>query len=279
MQQSIRTDQIPSNLTLLWKGFTKRCDNAELPDAQIEVANFRLDPAKLKRYNAFCGFESGALPLSFPFVATQPLQLMLLTDPDVPVKPLGMIHMGVRFVQSAPMDTDSDYRFVLNVGTQQRTDAGLEFELVGRFFGAQDQEVAAYYSRCLLRMPPPENSRRRRPARTPRVTRDWQALASLTLDTASARGYAKISGDYNPIHLHRFTAKPFGFDAPIAHGMYMVAKVLSTVKTPLKAAEFDFKRPALLPISATVEGEGEALRLVNEGGKPLLEGQVSPLEA
>ncbi len=280
MQQSIRIDQIPSNLALMWKGFTKRCDNAELPDAQIEVSDFRLDPDKLKRYNAFCGFEADAMPLSFPFVATQPLQLMLLTDPDVPAKPMGIIHMGVRFVQSAPMDTETAYRFLLTVGAQQRTEAGLEFELVGRFFGPEQQEVAAYYSRCLLRMPPPETSgRRRRPARAPRVTREWQPLGPLQLDTAAARGYAKISGDYNPIHLHKITAKPFGFEAPIAHGMYMVAKVLATVKRPIGEAQFDFKRPALMPIAAQVEGDGEALRLVNEGGKPLLEGQIVPLDA
>ncbi|SHG95942.1 MaoC/PaaZ C-terminal domain-containing protein [Ferrimonas marina] len=273
MQHSITPDQIPSNLTLLWKGFTKRCDNAELPEARIQVDQFRFDLLKLRRYNQFCGFEQDVLSLSYLFVATQPLQLMLLTDPSVPVKPLGMIHLGVSFYAHKPLDLEQSYRFELSVGEQGQTEKGLEFELVGRFFEGEE-EVAGYRSQCLLKMPSTERRRRRRGAREPKVAYEWSKVTDIGLDEVHARGYARVSGDYNPIHLHRLTSKPFGFDAPIAHGMYMVARVLAEVALPLKEAKFEFKRPALLPIAGSLEQDGEAVRLVNEGGKPLVEGSV-----
>lgn len=64
------------------------------------------------------------------------------------------------------------------------------------------------------------------------------------------RKFAKVSGDYNPIHLYPFTAKLFGFPRNIAHGMWSLGKALA--KYP-KATEVPyeltvlFKTPVLLP--------------------------------
>jgi hypothetical protein len=43
------------------------------------------------------------------------------------------------------------------------------------------------------------------------------------------RNYARVSGDFNPIHLSRWTAKVMGFRQAIAHGMYSEAICLSAV--------------------------------------------------
>jgi hypothetical protein len=43
------------------------------------------------------------------------------------------------------------------------------------------------------------------------------------------RKYARVSGDFNPIHLSRWTAKVMGFRQAIAHGMYSKAICLSAV--------------------------------------------------
>lgn len=37
--------------------------------------------------------------------------------------------------------------------------------------------------------------------------------------------FAAVVSDYNPIHLYPATAKLFGFKRPIAHGMFVAAKV------------------------------------------------------
>ncbi len=274
MNQTLTQNEIPSNLSLVWKGFLKRCAPGELPAMEMKVEGFRFDADKLKRYNAFCGFSPDALPLSYLFVATQPIQLMLLTDKSVPVQPLGMIHLGVSFELHTEVKAETAYDVVVKVGEQERTEKGLEFELVGEFWH-NGQRCASYVSRCLLRLPAEGGRRRRRAsARAPKVEYQWEVLEPLALAPQVARGYARISGDYNPIHLHRITAKPFGFDAPIAHGMYMVARMHSAVAEPLRSASFDFKRPVLMPGNGTVERDGDALRLANSAGKPLVEASI-----
>ena len=40
------------------------------------------------------------------------------------------------------------------------------------------------------------------------------------------REYAKISGDYNPIHLSPWLAKVFGFQRDIAHGFGVMAQAI-----------------------------------------------------
>ncbi|WP_176819184.1 MaoC family dehydratase [Ferrimonas sediminum] len=265
-------NQIPASIPLIARAIMKRAVPAELPEKAIEITGFRFDQSKLEKYNAFCGFASGSLPLSYLFVATQPVQLMLLIQRDVPVKPLGMIHLGVSFELLQPLSLEQEYDFTLKVGDQQETIKGLEFELIGEFYLA-GQCVARYVSRCLLKLDGPR--KRGRPTREPKIAYDWKAIGQIALEEADARRYASISGDYNPIHLHRLTAKPFGFDAPIAHGMYLVAKMLASVNEPLTQASFQFQRPVLMPCTGTIERDGEGLRLANEAGKALVAAKIS----
>ena len=47
----------------------------------------------------------------------------------------------------------------------------------------------------------------------------WIAVSRSTrwrLPADQGRRYAAVSGDYNPIHLYGWAARPFGFKQPIA---------------------------------------------------------------
>ncbi|MDQ9817487.1 MaoC/PaaZ C-terminal domain-containing protein, partial [Acinetobacter bereziniae] len=46
---------------------------------------------------------------------------------------------------------------------------------------------------------------------------EWNILEN------TGRRYAKVSGDFNLIHIHAITAKAFGFKQAIAHGMWSKA--------------------------------------------------------
>jgi acyl dehydratase len=43
------------------------------------------------------------------------------------------------------------------------------------------------------------------------------------------RRYAPVSGDFNPIHLTGWSARLLGFDQPIAHGMWTLARALAVL--------------------------------------------------
>ncbi|MFN3432211.1 MAG: MaoC/PaaZ C-terminal domain-containing protein, partial [Candidatus Sericytochromatia bacterium] len=73
------------------------------------------------------------------------------------------------------------------------------------------------------------------------------------LDSDEGRRYARLSGDYNPIHLSPWTSQLFGFRRPILHGMDAAARVQAGIERgtglEVSALEIAFKRPIALPAS------------------------------
>ncbi|WP_026181188.1 MaoC/PaaZ C-terminal domain-containing protein [Demetria terragena] len=74
--------------------------------------------------------------------------------------------------------------------------------------------------------------------------------ARWRLPSDLGRRYARVSGDVNPIHMSRLSAKALGFPRTIAHGMWSAARMLATVENRVPDAyDFDisFRKPVLLP--------------------------------
>lgn len=111
------------------------------------------------------------------------------------------------------------------------------------------------------------------PTRLVEATR-WYADGDI------GRRYAKVAGDYNPIHLSALSARLFGFPSAIAHGMWNQAMALAALRTHLPKAgyrfEVDFHKPVRLPAevvlsaspaepSGTLRLEGKEQRLHMSG--------------
>lgn len=272
----INQHQLPTPVSLLVKALLKK-GKVPLPQLSVVIEDFVFDSQSVNRYNAICGLPHDVLPLPFLFVATQPAQLLLLTHPDVSLKLVGMIQTHVSFHQELPLEIGKPYDFNLDVVACSQTDKGMAFELEGRFtVGGHYQ--ASYRSRCLVRDPVRKRqsvseSKALYSNYLEREAQAWTRLETLSLTPKMARRYAMVSGDYNPIHLHRLTAKPFGFKAPIIHGMYSVARMFAVIGSPVSDVEFTFRRPAFLPSPVQLEAREGELRLLNKEGKPLVEAQ------
>lgn len=84
---------------------------------------------------------------------------------------------------------------------------------------------------------------------------DRALIGEISALADTGRRYAKISGDYNPIHLSAISAKAFGFKQPIAHGMWTLSRAVSAfvshqenVQTSVvKEVSCRFKKPVFLP--------------------------------
>ena len=77
-----------------------------------------------------------------------------------------------------------------------------------------------------------------------------QGSATWRLGAGLGRRYAAVSGDRNPIHLSRLSARAFGFPRQIAHGMWSQARALAAVENRLPDAYTvvaELRRPILLP--------------------------------
>ena len=271
----INQEQLPSSISLLMKAVLKK-GKEPLPRMKVAIDGFVFEKAVVNRYNTCCGLPNDTLPMPFMFVATQPAQLMLLTHPEVSLTLLGLIHTHVSFYQETPLETGKPYDFTLEVVACGHTEKGLEFELEGRF-SVNGGYQAGYRSRCLLKDKPQVFDKQKKQTESPDEVEEqspaWSKLETLILAPKIARSYAAVSGDYNPIHLHWLTAKPFGFKAPIIHGMYSVARMFTAITTPVQHAEFTFCRPAFLPSTVTMEAREGELRILNRDGKPLVEGR------
>ena len=81
-------------------------------------------------------------------------------------------------------------------------------------------------------------------------------LVNWQLGSDTGRRYARVSGDYNPIHLFPLSAKLFGFRRHIAHGMYLKALALSTLlqdsESLPSSAQITFRKPVLLPADVSL---------------------------
>jgi acyl dehydratase len=83
----------------------------------------------------------------------------------------------------------------------------------------------------------------------------WAPLADWTLGGGAGRRFARASGDFNPIHLWGWTARPFGFRRPILHGFCTAALVAHALvegpldgdPTALRRLRIAFRAPLPLP--------------------------------
>ncbi len=116
------------------------------------------------------------------------------------------------------------------------------------------------------------------PAALPTIA-EWRLPGDL------GRRYATVSGDRNPIHMHALTAKPLGFPAAIAHGMWTKARCLAALESRLPdafSAEVRFRKPILLPakveFASVAADSGEIDFAVRDAKRatPHLDGRITP---
>ncbi len=99
------------------------------------------------------------------------------------------------------------------------------------------------------------------------------------------RQYAKVSGDYNPIHLSALSARLFGFPKAIAHGLWNKARTLAALGNYLPAANIEidvtFRKPVFLPnelvLYASAPGSSGDLRLTGAGELEHMIGHWRPI--
>ncbi|HLD67643.1 MAG TPA: MaoC/PaaZ C-terminal domain-containing protein [Pseudomonas sp.] len=212
-----------------------------------------VDPAHLARYRQLCGFaDSALLPPTYPHILAFALQLQLLTDKAFPFPLLGLVHLENRIRVIRPLGGLGPFTVSVQVQHLQPHDKGALFSLITRL----DDQLGLLWegdSRILCRAlhldgTPVERSEEAPLPLSPLA--HWPAPASI------GRAYARISGDYNPIHLSAPSARLFGFPRAIAHGLWNKARVLAALGDQLPAAgygvEARFHKPVLLPSALTL---------------------------
>ena len=272
----------PSLTDLYIRAATRRkITGTTLPDSGLR-SWVDVDAGRLAAYRKVCAFADNALlPPTYPHVLAFALQMQLLTAKEFPFPLLGLIHLNNRIRVLRPMGGVGRVRVSVQVQNLQPHAKGATFDLVTTL----DDQIGPLWeaeSRMLCRGVKLEGE----PvdevlASTLPLTQvaQWQAPADI------GRQYAKVSGDYNPIHLSAASAKLFGFPTAIAHGLWNKARTLAALADHLPAANVEiavqFMKPVRLPsevtLLASAAGSSGDFQLLGSGELEHMMGRWSPI--
>ncbi len=234
-------------------GIVKRGRATQLPPLRLVRPAVPLDEAAIDRYARVCGFipEQG-MPFTFPHLLAFPLHLLMLTDPAFPWPALGLVHLANSVHLRKPLDPGDVLRVEVEFGALLAHDKGQAFVLHSRLY--RRGEAVWDGDSVYLKRGVASNGSPLAPLDVDRHA--LQRQARWQLPPQLGRDYAKVSGDYNPIHMTALSARAFGFPRAIAHGMWTLARAAAALQPPKRLASAaisgEFKLPMLLPGDASL---------------------------
>lgn len=278
-------DTLPAPLKLygaaLLTARKKNPEHASLPTLTLVRPSIRMESTHIARYADLCGFKpEQGVPLTYPHMLAFPLHMLLMADANFPYSMMGLVHLANTVRQHARLKPDSLVRVEVRCGNPQAHEKGQAFSLMTQVLQENKPiwDSESIYLRTGIRNP----SGKLYQSRLNEVSAS-QSTATWQVDSGIGRRYGKLSGDLNPIHLHRLGAMALGFPRAIAHGMWVKARALSALM-PARALEtaeasVEFKTPLFLPaqptlwVDAYAANIGQRFELKDQRGeKPHLRG-------
>jgi hypothetical protein len=237
----------------------------EIPDVRLELEGVVADPDAVAAYAKVCGFAlRDHLPPTYPHVLAFPLHMALMSDGSFPFGAVGLVHVANEITQHRRLGTGEALDLRVQATKLKAHPKGKAFDVVTE--ARVGRQIAWESTSTFLRRG--KGDAKAAPAEAfPIVGEDVSASATWSLPGDLGRRYAAVSGDRNPIHMHSLTAKPLGFPAAIAHGMWTKARGLAALESRLPdafEADVRFRRPILLP--ARVEFASRDERLPGDAG-------------
>jgi len=245
--------------------------------------------ALIAAYREVCGIPSGdVLPILYPYVLGARLQMTIMASAAFPVSPLGVVHARNNVLQRRAIGETEKFDLHCAVAGQRVVKQGLEFYM--STWAAQDDKILwECLSSYLVR-----GSRFGEPDSASPAVAALPELEQPNRESAwdvpenTGRRYAKVTGDYNPIHLRKTLAKLFGFPRHIVHGMWSLARCAASLPAydPARPVRLDaaFKGPVFLGSRVTMKArsEGEAHRFdlfCADNPRPVVAGALRPATA
>ena len=259
MTTTLHFDQKPALAGYLLKALlsTKSGKDAWPSELTAEVAPAAPDAAWVASYRRICGFApDNTLPATVPQVMAVPMHIAMLTHPTFPLKPMGIVHVRQTLQVIRPIRVGEAFSLHSSLSAPRQAKRGREFDLSTE--ARVNGEVVWKGVTTILapeRQAAPEKAAEKKerlkeaPMRIP-GDRLLQS-SSWSLSESLGRDYTRVAGDFNPIHLHAWAARPFGFKRAIIHGMWLLGRTLADLQGSLPDGPYevsmDFRRPVSLP--------------------------------
>lgn len=226
---------------------------------ELEARRVKLSAGHLQRYRDICRVQSAThLPPAYLHAVAMPMHMQLFIARTFPVKVLGLIHLRNTIRVFKAIDVNKPLRLTVHFDTLRLTEAGQEYDFTTRYERDGElvwEEVSTMFARGTVPTRVEGGGTGKRPS-IERSAHPEQGTQTETLEIAEKTGwhYAKVSGDFNPIHLTARTAAMYGFKQAVAHGMWSLGRCLGSAAAHLPAegiqVDTQFKLPVYLPSQA-----------------------------
>lgn len=231
------------NTSLLKAAFYKPSDEfvgvPNLPTKSL-TKECQINANHCEQYNRLVNWKLGIASVIHPNylqVLTLPMQLEMMTTQPFPFKAMGLVHIANSIEVKRLPEQNAKITLQTSFAGLEKHKKGWVFALLNE--GFVDGEIAISGTSFYLSRQ--NHSLAEQDVNSSNATGDIQMPRFSTLidgvnyteavlfPLGIGRKYARNSGDFNPIHLTRWTAKLMGFKQAIAHGMYSKALCLSQV--------------------------------------------------
>lgn len=248
--------------------------NAAGIHSSLSFKGILVDAADIKQFAAYIGITN-PVPLVYIYILAQRAQAALMLQKEFTIAIPGLVHIANRLQQLAGIDYSVPFDIVANVDVEPKAEGSL-IPVFSVDFLQNGVLVAQCHSTYLAKRKsnkPKTATEIINPITKPFLQEVWNVPAN------AGRRYAKVSGDRNPIHTMPLFAKIMGFKRPIAHGWYLVAKIVNRCElekaTVFKTIEVEFKAPVFLPGTPLLQLEESAnggilFSLLSQAGDKLI---------
>lgn len=235
--------------------------------------------------------ETRPLPPTYPALWTTALALELMGRVELPLPSRGLIHLESELFHLRSLYPTDRPRCRVELDRVEDHPQGLCLTLASRIWTAGGQLCLQGSTKLLARFADtsdgPAGNETSEGAEEAAV--EWREVQSWKLRSDHGRRYARVSGDFNPIHLWAWSSRPFGYRQPILHGFCTEAMVAHALTRhllggdpcALRRLQIRFRAPLLLPARVRLEvvdrvpASSGRFRVLSDrsGDRPVAEGE------
>ncbi len=223
------------------------------PPIQIYSSQLNIPLIKFENYLKLFDFPSNNyLPISYPFVLTMPMQIQLFDHPSILINPLGFLHVSNNISQYKPIPKNEKLEAYCYIDSTRLAKKGLEItvKIIIKANSELIWECKSTYLKFSKKYRDEEGNGKKQFFFESYEKYDEEY--SWHVSKKDAFSYARVSGDFNLIHLSKIFARITGLPKPIIHGMWSIGKCLHYLNMNTKDTLYfyhTFKGPILLNTS------------------------------
>lgn len=198
---------------------------------KVTVTKIRVDQDHLKRYKELCGYDpnDSHIPICYPETLFFKQLMATISSKKFCLSPIGMIHLRQTIKQHEMLDEyiNAELTGTTTVSEYRQTSRGVEVDIELKLTNPSRMCI---WEGCVTLLSRTKEQRSRQTQRFNVEEEEgspYRTIKEIFVPGNTGIQYAKLSGDWNPIHLYKATAWLMGYKAPIAHGMWTLPRALT----------------------------------------------------